>query len=112
MKKPLSGLSAWLVQRLSAVFMLGFMVFLLVHFLVEAPASYEAWRTWMRCAPVSVSAGLFVAALLAHAWVGLRDVTLDYVASLAARVAVLSLIAATLVAVAVFAFRILFLAHG
>ncbi|MEO8061088.1 MAG: succinate dehydrogenase, hydrophobic membrane anchor protein [Burkholderiales bacterium] len=112
MRSPLSGLSAWLVQRLSAVFMLGFMVFLLVHFLVDPPGSYEAWRTWMGDVPVSVAAGVFVAALLAHAWVGLRDVTLDYVASLAARVAVLSLIAATLVAVAVFAFRILFLAHG
>lgn len=112
MRRPLSGLSAWLVQRLSAVFMLGFTVFVLVHFLVDPPHSYDAWRSWVGNIGVGMASGVFFAALLAHAWVGLRDVTLDYVASLAARVAVLSLIAAALLAVAAFAFRTLLLAHG
>ena len=112
MRRPLGGLPAWLVQRLSAIFMLIFTLFVLVHFLVEPPHSYDAWRGWVGHIGVSAASGVFIAALLAHAWVGLRDVTLDYVAPLAARVAVLSLIAATLVGLAAFAFRILFLAHG
>jgi succinate dehydrogenase / fumarate reductase membrane anchor subunit len=61
---------------------------------------------------VSLPAVLFVAALLTHAWVGLRDVTLDYVAPLAARIASLSLVALALLAVAAWFVRILLLARG
>ena len=85
MKRPLGALQPWLVQRLSAVFMLLFLAFVLVHFLVDPPHSYDAWR----------------------AWVGLRDVTLDYVNPLGARVAVLALIALALVGAAAWIFRIL-----
>jgi len=92
--------------------MLGFIVFVLAHFLVDPPRSYEAWRSWVENPGVSVSAVLFVVALLTHAWVGLRDVTLDYVAPLAARIAALSLIAMALVAVAAWAVWILLLARG
>ncbi|AMM24489.1 hypothetical protein AX767_09090 [Variovorax sp. PAMC 28711] len=83
----------WLIQRLSAVFMLVFIGFVLAHFLVDPPGSYQAWRSWVGYPGVSVATFVFFAALLTHAWVGLRDVTLDYVKPLAARVAVLALIA-------------------
>lgn len=92
--------------------MLCFVVFLLVHLLVDPPRSYEAWRSWVASPAVTMAAFLFVAALLTHAWVGLRDVALDYVASMTTRVAALSLIAAALVAVAAWAVRILLLAGG
>lgn len=108
MRRPLSGLLAWLLQRMSAVFMLGFTIFMLAHFLVDPPHSYEVWRGWMASTGVSVAAVLFVAALLIHAWVGLRDVTLDYVAQLAARIAALSLIALALSGLGAWAVRILF----
>jgi len=111
-RRPLSGLPAWLVQRLSAVFMLGFIVFVLVHFLVDPPRSYEAWRSWVSNPGFGLAAVLFVAALLTHAWVGLRDVTLDYVAPLAARIATLSLIALSLLVVAAWTVRILWLVRG
>lgn len=112
MKRPLSGLSAWLVQRLSAVLMLGFMAFVLARILVDPPHSYGAWRAWVGHPAVSLAVVLFVAALLTHAWVGLRDVTLDYVAPLAARIATLSLIALALLAVAAWTVWILMLARG
>ena len=112
MKRPLGGLLPWLLQRLSAVFMLCFIVFILMHFLIDPPHSYEIWRGWMTGTGVSIAAALFVVALLTHAWVGLRDVTLDYVAPLATRVVVLSLLAFGLVAVAAWAVRILLLAPG
>jgi succinate dehydrogenase / fumarate reductase membrane anchor subunit len=44
-----------------------------------------------------------------HAWVGLRDVTLDYIKPIAARVAVLTLIALALVGAGAWIFRILWL---
>ena len=92
--------------------MLGFIVFALVHFLVEPPHSYEAWRGWMANPGVGVADVLFVAALLMHAWVGLRDVALDYIAPLAARIVVLSLIAVALLASGAWTVRILWPGRG
>ncbi len=92
--------------------MLGFIVFVLAHFLVSPPHSYEDWRGWIASPGIGVASFLFVAALLTHAWVGLRDVTLDYVASLAARIAALSLIAVSLLAAGAWTVRLLWLGHG
>ena len=108
MNKPFSGLPAWLVQRFSAVFMLVFVVFVIVHFLFEPPHSYADWRGWALSPSVSIATAVFFAALLAHAWVGLRDVTLDYVAPRLARLATLSLIAVLLLAVAAWVVHIFF----
>lgn len=107
MKRPLGALQPWLVQRLSAVFMLLFLGFVLVHFLVDPPHSYDAWRAWVGQPAVGIGALLFFAALLMHAWVGLRDVTLDYVNPLGVRIAVLALIALALLGAAAWIVRIL-----
>jgi succinate dehydrogenase / fumarate reductase membrane anchor subunit len=112
MKRPLGALQPWLVQRLSAVFMLLFLGFVLVHFLVDPPHSYGAWRAWVGQPGVGIGALLFFAALLMHAWVGLRDVTLDYVHPLGVRIAVLALIALSLLGAAAWIFLILWPARA
>jgi succinate dehydrogenase / fumarate reductase membrane anchor subunit len=110
--KALSGLHAWMVQRASAVYMLFFIVFLLGHFLIEPPRSYLAWHDWVSSTGVGVSASVFCAALLAHAWVGLRDVILDYVRPMALRVAALVLLGVASVSLGVWFIRILWPGHG
>ena len=107
MKRPLGALQPWLVQRLSAVFMLLFLGFVLVHFLVDPPHSYDAWRAWVAQPAVGIGAQLFFAALLMHAWVGLRDMKLDYVNPLGVRIAVLALIALGMLGAAAGILRIL-----
>jgi succinate dehydrogenase / fumarate reductase, membrane anchor subunit len=111
-KRPLGALQPWLVQRLSAVFMLLFLGFVLVHFLVDPPHSYGAWRGWVGQPAVGIGALLFFAALLMHAWVGLRDVTLDYVNPLGVRIAVLALIALALLGAGAWIFLILWLGRA
>ena len=112
MKTVFTGLRAWLLQRLSALFMLGFLVFLLIHFWVTRPRSYVAWHDWMLSPGVSLSASIFFAALLVHAWVGLRDVILDYVRPPAVRAGVLALLLLGLMALGLWAVRILLLTHS
>lgn len=107
MTKTLSGLRAWLVQRFTAVYMLGFTLFLLFHFAVDAPHSYGAWRDWILDMPVRVATALFFVALLLHAWMGLRDVVLDYVKPLAPRVDVLALLVFGLAGLGLWMLRIL-----
>lgn len=112
MRRAVSGLRAWLVQRVSAVYMLLFLVFVLAHFLLDLPRSYLAWHTWIANPVVSIAAFIFFAALLAHMWVGLRDVILDYVKPLAVRVGALALLALGLIGLGAWVIRILWRAHG
>jgi succinate dehydrogenase / fumarate reductase membrane anchor subunit len=106
-----TGLRAWLVQRASAVYMLLFIVFFLAHFAVAPPHSYPAWHVWMTSYPVRVITTVFFAALLAHAWVGLRDVIIDYVHAAAFRVCALALLGFGLAAMAVWIVRILWIGN-
>jgi succinate dehydrogenase / fumarate reductase membrane anchor subunit len=71
-------LSAWLVQRASAVYMLLFSIGSLVLVAVSPLHSYAEWKSWVARPMVTLALALFFAALLAHMWVGLRDVLLDY----------------------------------
>jgi succinate dehydrogenase hydrophobic membrane anchor protein len=63
------------------------------HAIVDPPHSYPAWRAWLVNSGVSIATGVFFAALLAHAWVGVRDVIIDYVHPEALRVCLLALLA-------------------
>lgn len=110
MKRALSGLRAWLVQRVTAVYMLLFCVFVLLRFASGRPHSYEEWRGWVAGPPVLAASALFFSALLLHAWVGLRDVMMDYVRPLPLRVALLALLGFALAGLALWVARILLLA--
>lgn len=107
MRTVLTGLRAWLVQRVSAVCMLVFIVFFLAHVLLDRPRSYLAWHDWMLSPAIGIAASIFFASLLAHIWVGVRDVTLDYVRPVAMRVLALALLAAGLMGMGAWVVRIL-----
>jgi succinate dehydrogenase / fumarate reductase membrane anchor subunit len=111
-RKTVTGLRAWLVQRVSAVYMLLFLLFFLVHFVVDPPHSYPVWHAWMMSSSVSIVTAVFFAALLAHAWVGLRDVIMDYVHPVAFRVCALALLGFGLMTMGIWVMRILWIRHG
>ena len=112
MKRTITGLRAWLIQRLSAVYMLLFIIFVLCHFLLDPPRSYQAWAAWIRNPGVSIAVAVFFTALLLHAWVGVRDVILDYVHPLGVRVAMLALLGAGLAAIGLWVLQILLARHA
>ena len=112
MRKSVTGLRAWLLQRISAVCMLLFIVFVLLHFLFDPPHSYLAWHGWIMSPGVSVAVVIFFAALSMHAWVGIRDVVIDYVRPVALRVTTLALLGFGLLAIAVWVGRMLLIGRG
>lgn len=111
MRTNFTGLRAWTVQRVTAVYMLLFIVFFLAHFVVDPPHSFQAWHGWMTGSRVSIVTTAFFAALLAHAWVGLRDVILDYIHAIAVRVGLLVLLGFGLTALALWVVRILWMEY-
>jgi succinate dehydrogenase / fumarate reductase membrane anchor subunit len=73
------GLRDWLAQRITAVIMAVYTVIVLVVLLGGLPISYAVWKDlfaqgWMRVATL-----LFAASLAWHAWVGVRDILMDYI---------------------------------
>jgi succinate dehydrogenase / fumarate reductase membrane anchor subunit len=91
MNRRAQGLRAWLWQRLSAVYLLAYLVFAAVSLAAHRPDSYVMWRAWMSDPLVGLATALFFGALLLHAWVGMRDVIIDYAGALSVRLALLAL---------------------
>lgn len=104
------GLRAWVVQRISAVYLALYFVGGLLAWIVQRPVTFDAWRAWIAHPAVNIACVLFFIALTLHAWVGVRDVVMDYVRSAAARFVLLAVIAASLLAMLVWSLRILLLA--
>lgn len=79
------GLRDWLAQRITAAIMAVYTVIVLVVLIGGTPISYAVWKDlfaqgWMRVATL-----LFAASLCWHAWVGMRDILMDYVKPAGAR---------------------------
>jgi len=107
MSRRSHGLRAWILQRLTAVYMAGYLVFFIFHIIVDPPQSYDAWRTWMSGPVISITSALFFIAVLVHAWVGIRDVVMDYVKPLALRFSLLAVIGLVLLACGLWILKIL-----
>ncbi len=80
------GLRDWLAQRFTAVVMAVYTVILLVCFLTAHDFSYEGWagmfaRQWFKLATFVTFLALFY-----HAWVGMRDIWMDYVKPVGVRI--------------------------
>ena len=91
MSRHLAGLRAWLWQRLSALYLAVYLLLFLLHMLTDAPGSYSEWRASLSDPWVALAMILFFMALLMHAWVGIRDVIIDYVQWSALRLIMLAL---------------------
>ncbi|XZG68794.1 succinate dehydrogenase, hydrophobic membrane anchor protein [Chitinibacteraceae bacterium HSL-7] len=73
------GLRDWLVQRVTALIMLAYTAGIVAFLLFAKDASFEAWRELFSCTWVRVVTTVTVLAVLWHAWVGIRDIWMDYV---------------------------------
>jgi succinate dehydrogenase / fumarate reductase, membrane anchor subunit len=83
------GSRGWLAQRVTALVMALYTPLALYLFLSRAPWTYESWKAlfaqgWMRIATL-----LFVVSLAWHAWVGVRDILMDYIKHDGVRLALL-----------------------
>lgn len=110
MRTGATGLRAWVYQRISAIYLAVFFLYLIVHFLVDAPAGYDEWRAWMAQPVISIGAYLFFVSLMLHAWVGVRDVLIDYVHPATIRLTLLFFIGFGLIACAMWAIQVITLA--
>jgi len=102
-----SGLKAWAWQRLSAVYLALYLLTALVAIAINTPMNYPAWRAAFASPLVSLGTALAMVCLLIHAWVGVRDIVLDYLHPPALRFSVLGLVVLGLISMGLWALFIL-----
>lgn len=84
-----SGLTIWLLQRASAVWMALVLPVLFVCIALGEPLTYASWVAIFEPVWAKLAVLLTVAALLVHAWIGVREVLMDYVRILSLRLPLL-----------------------
>lgn len=71
-----SGLSDWLVQRITAVILLAYIVFLGV--VLSSGVDYSEWRALFDLTCIKVFSLAAILSIGMHAWIGLWSVSTDY----------------------------------
>lgn len=81
------GMRDWLSQRVTAVLMALFTVVLLVQLLLPGPLGYDRWAGIFAAQWMKVLTFVVILSLSWHAWVGVRDIWMDYVKPVGLRLA-------------------------
>jgi succinate dehydrogenase / fumarate reductase membrane anchor subunit len=101
------GLRDWLSQRITAALMAAFTLVLMLQLIFGGKLGYERWagifsQQWMK-----VLAFVTIVSLAIHAWVGMRDIWMDYVKPVGVRLVLQVLTIAWLVGCAGWAVQVL-----
>ncbi len=78
------GLKDWLLQRITAGYMAVYTLLMAALLLIYG-GGQEQWRSLMSNGGIRFVSFLFVLCLCYHAWIGVRDIWMDYVKPVAIR---------------------------
>lgn len=73
-----SGLSDWLIQRVTAVILAVFTLVILGYFFTHPNLQYQDWHEFMSCTAMRIFSLISILAIAGHAWVGLWTIATDY----------------------------------
>lgn len=73
------GMRAWLLQRLTAIYIAIYTLSLMVWVSYQIPLSYDTWLNLLSQPVMLIATVLFYLSIFIHAWVGIRDILVDYV---------------------------------
>jgi succinate dehydrogenase / fumarate reductase membrane anchor subunit len=101
------GVGNFLLQRLTALVLAVYSVVLGVRVLAAGPLDYVAWAALFVPLWMKVLTLVAMLALLYHAWIGVKDIWMDYVKPVWVRLTLQTLTALWLLACAVWSVQIL-----
>ncbi len=101
------GLRDWIVQRVTAVVMAIYMVLLTGYVLLHPNMGYADWSALFSYSVVRAFTLLFLLAMYYHAWIGVREIVMDYVKSAPLRLSIYVLVIVSLVLYVIWAVQIL-----
>ncbi|MDD5300190.1 MAG: succinate dehydrogenase, hydrophobic membrane anchor protein [Gallionella sp.] len=101
------GLRDWLVQRVTAAVMAVYCVSLAVCLLLQPRQGYDAWTELFSGQLMRTFTLLFLLCLFYHAWIGIRDIVMDYVKPAGVRLVIHVLVILVLLLYAIWSVQIL-----
>jgi succinate dehydrogenase / fumarate reductase membrane anchor subunit len=78
-----SGLYDWMAQRVSAVVLAAYFLFLIGYLVVNPDLQYTQWHALFSANWMRIFSLLALVALSVHAWVGMWTISTDYLTNMA-----------------------------
>jgi succinate dehydrogenase / fumarate reductase membrane anchor subunit len=101
------GVRDWIAQRVTAVIMLVYTAVILSALAGLPRVDYWQWKVLWQTPIVKYATVLFVLSLLLHAWIGVRNIFMDYVKDPGLRLTLYVLVIAALAWYAIWSVQIL-----
>ena len=74
-----SGISNWMLQRVSALIMTAYLIFMVAYFFVNPSPSYDQWLSLHSTLAMRIFSLLTILSIATHAWIGVWCVLTDYI---------------------------------
>ena len=74
-----SGLSDWLIARVSAYVMTAYLIFIVGYLMLTPDLNYTQWAALNSSLPMRMFSLVTILSIAAHAWIGMWCVLTDYV---------------------------------
>ncbi|MEM1244000.1 MAG: succinate dehydrogenase, hydrophobic membrane anchor protein, partial [Pseudomonadota bacterium] len=97
----------WLIQRVSAIVLAIYSIFLVIYIFSHPNMSFSTWHDLFDNTLMRVLTLLVFLNLIMHAWIGIWTVTTDYLKSVSVRVTVQILVILALISYFIWAIIIL-----
>jgi succinate dehydrogenase / fumarate reductase membrane anchor subunit len=101
------GLRDWLIQRVSAVLMIVYTLAIAGYLLLQPVVDYNIWTLLFSSNMVRSFTLLFLLGVFYHAWIGVRDIVMDYVKPAAVRLLIHVMVILALLLYAIWSVQIL-----
>lgn len=101
------GLRDWLAQRVTAVVMAVYTLLLLAVLAGMPQLDYPHWKALWQLPVMRYATVLFLLCLFVHAWVGMRNIFMDYIKPISVRLALYVMVILALAWYAAWAVQIL-----
>jgi succinate dehydrogenase / fumarate reductase membrane anchor subunit len=101
------GLRDWLIQRVTAVVMAVYSVALIGYLLWQPYLDYDVWTGLFSSLTMRTFTLLFLLSVFYHAWIGVRDIVMDYVKPAGVRLVIHTLVILALILYVIWSVQIL-----
>ena len=101
------GLRDWLIQRITAVVMVLYTLGIAGYLLLQPVLDYNAWTLLFSSNVIRTFSLLFLLSVFYQAWIGVRDIVMDYVKPAAIRLFIHVMVILTLLLYVIWSVQIL-----
>jgi succinate dehydrogenase / fumarate reductase membrane anchor subunit len=74
-----SGVRDWLIQRITAILLVAYTLFLVTYLILHTPLQYADWSALFHCNWIRIFTFFTLLSVMYHTWVGMWTVFTDYV---------------------------------